>query len=88
MVPDPSTAAATGADPATAGASAKVSFPGSSKSVKIKAPVVVDQAALDQQYYQAALPPKRPHVPRVNSENAVSMARKKKEEVFICLARL
>lgn len=66
----------------TAGVSVKASaFPASTKSVKLKPPVVIDQAAVDHEYYQSALPPKRPHVPRVNSENAVSMAKKKKEEV-------
>lgn len=79
---DPSPVANANATSALTGISMKGSaFPSSSKSVKIKAPVVIDQAAVDQQYYQSALPPKRPHVPRVNSENAVSMAKKKKEEV-------
>ena len=49
-----------------------------------KAPVVVDQAQLDAAYYQKALPPKRPGVPRMaptGDAAAVSQAKKKKDEV-------
>ena len=44
-------------------------------------PQVVDQVALDNEYYHKALPPKRPHVPRVNTDGGMSKAKQKQLEV-------
>jgi len=55
--------------------------PKASTSIKIKPKPVVDQVALDNEYYHKALPPKRPHVPRVNTDGGVSKAKQKQLEV-------
>lgn len=55
--------------------------PKASTSVKLKPKPVVDQVALDNEYYHKALPPKRPHVPRVNTDGGVSKAKQKQLEV-------
>ena len=49
-------------------------------TVKLKPPVVIDQAAVDHEYYQKALPPKRPGVPRM-AVTVDSAVKQKKAEV-------
>lgn len=71
--PDPSTATGANANAAPAPA------PPPRRPV-VKSRPAVDQAALDHQYYQQALPPKRPGVPRMASV-VDSAVKHKKEEV-------
>ena len=49
--------------------------------VKMKTKPVIDQTAVDAEYYQKALPPKRPHVPRVNTDGGLNKAKQKQLEV-------
>jgi hypothetical protein len=62
-------------------------MPTTKASVKLKPKPVVDQIAVDAEYYQKALPPKRPHVPRLgNAENStVNKAKQKLLEVIYIL---
>ena len=62
-------------------------LPTAKASVKLKPKPVVDQTAVDAEYYQKALPPKRPHVPRLgNADNgAVNKAKQKLIEVIYLL---